>query len=66
MVEGRGRLRPPLLPERNSKVVLAEQARPDHFFRNLTASESRALSTHEIGNSSTDRCQESRGHTPDL
>ena len=49
MVEGRERLRPHLFPERNSKVVLAEQARPDHFLRNLAASESRALSAHEIG-----------------
>ena len=66
MVEGRGRLRPPFLPERKSRELLAEQARPDQCFRNLVARESRHVSSHEMGNSSTIRCQVIRGHTPDL
>ena len=38
MVKGTGRLRPPFLPERKSRELLAEQARPDQRFRNLVAS----------------------------
>ena len=66
MVEGRGRLRPPFLPERKNRELLAECARPDQCFRNLMARDSRHVSSHEMGNSSTIRCKVRRGHTPDL